>query len=60
MATLHAVKGHGVTINVTGKWEDAFTELQALGRRIGFSTASIHSYKDQRTNEQRFPAGKKG
>jgi len=60
MATLHAVKGHGVTIDVTEKWEDAFTELQALGRRIGFANATIHSYKDQRTNEQKFPVGKKG
>jgi hypothetical protein len=45
---LHHVKAHGVTVDIHNDYNKAFTHMQELGRRLGFSVVSLCSYKDTR------------
>ena len=61
MANLHALVAHGkVTVDIytDEDWNDCFSSYQALGKRLGFENAKIHTFVDKRTPEQKHPAAK--
>lgn len=53
---LHALKLHGTTVDIYSTWEAANKDAEPARHRLGTHNVVIHSYKDERTAEQKFPA----
>jgi len=50
---IYNVTADGVTIDMLGNWNTAFTLMQELGKRLGFHRVRVLSIKDTRTAAQR-------
>lgn len=53
---LHALKLHGTTVDIYSTWEAANIDAEPARHRLGSHNVVIHSYKDERTAEQKFPS----
>lgn len=54
---LFHVKCHGVTMELTPKWEDAFKYSEELRRKHKSENVQLITIKDSRTKEQRYGKG---